>query len=213
MARLQPFSKCDDAAESLQGLGLGEAVLQEEIGAAALLGVGRLLRQDLLESLFGHAGPGQHALALDLGRRGHHQNGVHTPLGTGFIKQRDVQHHQRRAAAGVTAQEALGLLPHQGVQDRFQAAQGLGLSKDGGAQLLPVDCAVMDHAGKGGLDGGHGPPVLGHQPVDRGVGVVQRQAEPPEHPRDRRFSHADGAGETQDHHAVSPQGRRRAVPP
>ena len=46
------------------------AGVDDEIGALALFGVGHLPGQDRLELFRRHAGPRQHALALDLGRRG-----------------------------------------------------------------------------------------------------------------------------------------------
>ena len=66
-----------------------------------------------------HARPGQHALALHCGRRRDHDDGVAAPLAAGLEQQRDVEHHQPRAAAGA-GEEAPSRARGPAVDDRLE---------------------------------------------------------------------------------------------
>ncbi len=67
-------------AGSLEAL----ARIDDEIRQRPLLRVGNLLGQDHLEFRFRHAGPRQHAVALDLGRRSHHHDLVDAVAAAGL---------------------------------------------------------------------------------------------------------------------------------
>ena len=95
--------RVDDAAHLLPRRLHPAAGVDDEIGAAALFRVGHLLCQDRLEFFARSCPAAQHALALDIRRRGHDRHLVDAVPAAGFEKQWDVEHDQRRALAAVVA--------------------------------------------------------------------------------------------------------------
>ena len=75
----------------------------DEIGAAALLGVGHLAVADDVQLVVGHAMTGHHPLFLQESRTGQHGHGVAPPVAAGLEQQGNIQgdHRFRGGGAGV----------------------------------------------------------------------------------------------------------------
>ena len=69
----------------------GPLVIDDEIGALALVRVGQLASEDRVELVRGHSGPREDALALDLRRRGDGDDLVECAFAAGLEQQRDVE--------------------------------------------------------------------------------------------------------------------------
>src|SRR6185437_11159663 len=87
----------DDGAHLLARMIEALAGVDDEMGAGALLLVGHLTGEDAVELGFAHPFARQDPLALHIGRRGDHDDGVHVSLAAGLEEQRDVEHHDRNA--------------------------------------------------------------------------------------------------------------------
>ena len=91
-----------------------------------------------------HARPRQHALALDLRRRGDDHDLVDAVAAAGLEQQRNVEHDQRCAGGAMRRQEGVGVGPHQRMDDRFEPLQRRADRPDTLARkLAAVDDAVV----------------------------------------------------------------------
>ena len=112
----------------------------------------------------------------------------------------NVENHDGPAiACGNRAKTALTGF-NEGVNDRLETVESVGLVEHPGRDRPPVDAPTARHARKGGFDGGDGGLVSFHQRVDRVVGVVNRSAQTSERTRRGAFSHADRASQAEDDH-------------
>ena len=97
----------------------------------------------LVELLLRHAGPRQHALALDMGWRRHDDDRIHARMAAGLEQQRNVQHDHLGAVRARVFQEPALLVGHQRMDDGFQLLErGLVIAGDVPGQLRAVDAAV-----------------------------------------------------------------------
>lgn len=175
------------------------------VGAATLLGIRHLLRQDSLKAGFRHPRAGHDTLPLDPFRGTDHRHQVAALVTAALQQQRHVQHRQLHAPAPACGQEACGRAPHQRVHDRLEPGQCLGVAEHPGSQGQAVDRPVAHDPRKRRVDRRDGGTAARQQAVYRGVGVVHRQSQPPQHAGRRRLAHADRSGQAQHLHG-------RAVP-
>ena len=201
----------DDLPESPQGPTASEAGGNDEIRPAAFLRIGDLVGEDAVEPGIRHPGPGEHPGALHEGRGGDHHDRIAKRIEPDLEQQRDVEDHQRRAAACGSPQEAVPGAAHQRVGDRFQPAQRSAVFEDDPAQRGPVYGAVPQDAGKGGRDRGHRGAAARKQAVHHLVGIMDRQTHAAQHGRGSGLAHADRAGQAEDHHRGTPHKGRSAT--
>ena len=143
--------------------------------------------------------------ALQPRRRGDDEHVSQRRSPAGLEQQRDVEHHQPRAARRGRATKRRSARAHQRMQDRFQPAQLRRVAENArpsAARSMPP--ASLRTPGKRRLDGRDRGAARRQQPMHRGVGVVQRHAEPPQHRRGGALAHADRAGQAEDDHRPDP---------
>ena len=192
-------------------MGAPEAGRDDEAGAPAFLGVGKLVGKNAGEGFRSHPGTRKHPRPLQVSRRRDHDHGIALRGEPDLEQERDVEHDDALAARRGAAEKPALDPAHQRVDDRLQPAQLRPVAEHPLAQHRPVDGTVPHHAGEGLADGLHRGAAARQQTVHRSVGIVYRQAEMAEHPGRRRLAHPDGTGEADDHHAgpVSRGGRPR----
>ena len=182
---------------------LSKTGVDDEIAPPALFGVGHLQPPDMCEFLSCHAGSRENACALDVEGCGDGDDGIDPAGAAAFEEQRDVENDERRAALAVTAQERRLPLAHHRVHDAFEALQGLRIAEDRLAERSAIEAGGAGDAGKFRLDRGECAAAGSLQPVHLRIGIEDGDALALEHLGNGGFSHADGAGEADDLHAVS----------
>ena len=159
-------------------------------------------REDSLELLRGHAGPGEHPRALHLGRRGDDRDLVDL-----------VASRPSRTAAGCRARPAARRHARRG-RPRARAPPPGGRSPRAAAapparrararpSAVAVDARRRRSCRETRPRSRRPARRRALQPVDLGVGVEHRHAFVREHRRHGRLAHADRAGEAEDDHDVS----------
>src|SRR6185312_10573731 len=107
----------DDALEAPEGLGAAEPARHNIVGLAPPQRIGHLLGEDRSEQRLGHAGPGQHAAALDEGRCRDCDHPVDATRAAGLVQKRNVEHRDRCALDALLPQKRGLVAPHQRVKD------------------------------------------------------------------------------------------------
>lgn len=177
--------------------------VDDEIGAAALFAVAHLGGEDRRELFVAHPRPREHAAALHVRGRGHHNGRVDMRVAATFEKEGNIERDDRRAVLPRLGQERLLRLPHQGMHDFFEAAAGFGVAEHGGTEFRAVDALGAGRARERGFDRRKRRAAGALQPVHLGIGIEYGHTRAPQHRRDRRLAHADRTGETKDDHCVS----------
>ena len=118
------------------------------LGAATLLGVRHLFRQDSRQAGFRHPRTGHYTLPLDPFRGTDHRHQVATLVAAALQQQRNVQHRQLDAPPPARGQEPFGGAPHQRVDDRLQPGQRRRIAEHAGTECGPVDGALAHHPGE-----------------------------------------------------------------
>ncbi len=177
------------------GVVAGEAGAEHDVGPAALLGVWHLAADQ------GGGGgvrkaAGAESGALDGGRGGDDEDGVHAALAAGFEQEGDVENGEAAALAAGAGEEAGFLAADQRVDDSLEAGERGGVGEEGGAEAGAVHGAALDGAGKSGGDGGDGGAAGGLEPVNDAVGVEDGDVSPAEGGGGGALTHADAAGKT-----------------
>lgn len=83
---------------------------------------------------------------------------------------------------------------NQRMDDRFQAFEAARMKSELAAEFMPVDCSILHCTGEGCIH--QGCSLAGIEIVDHGIRIVHRDSSIGEELCRRRFSHSDGAGET-----------------
>ena len=159
-------------------------------------GIGYLQCQDLLEFFHGHPRAGEHPFPLHFGRSGDDRNSIEPMLPGLFVKQRDIEHDQRRS--GIVGQEGTAHFRHFGMDDGLELPECIGIAEHGGAQFLPVDSLRPGGAGEGTFDRRDAGTAWALQFVHGGIGIEHRHPQSAQHRCDRALAHADRAGQAED---------------
>ena len=170
--------------------------VEHEVGAPAFFRVRHLLRQKRGKFLLAHARPLEGALALELGRRRNHDDGVAAALAAGLEEERNVEQDHRRAARLRFGQKPLAGGADQRMHDCFEPRQRRGIAEHLRGELGAIDFAGGGRAGKRLLDRGNGFAFV--EGVHHRVGIVNRHARLGKKLRGPRFAHAERAGQAQD---------------
>ena len=192
------FERFDDTIDLDIGVGDGAAGVHNEIGTRALVGVGHLPRQHLLQLLQRHAGTLHDALALSFGRRTDNDDGVDALFAAPLQQQRDLDNGHGGTLRRLAAQKGALGLQHQGMDNGFEALEFAGLRQQRCGELLAIDLASGRGAGKSRLDCRHGGALV--ELVHLGVGIAHSNAKRTQTRGDGGLAHADGAGEANDQH-------------
>lgn len=177
--------------------------VDHEIGAAALFPVAHLGGKDRRELFMAHPRPREHAAALHVRGRGHHNGRVDMRVAAAFEKEGNIERDERRAVLPRLGQKRLLRLTHQGVHDFFEAAAGFGVAEYGGTEFRAVDALGAGRARERRLDRCERRAARALQPVHLGIRIEHRDTGAPQHRRDGRLAHADRTGETENDHCVS----------
>lgn len=177
--------------------------VDHEIGAAALFAVAHLGGEDRSELFGAHARPRQHAAALYVRGRGHHNGRVDMRVATAFEKKRNIERDDRRAVLPRLGQEGLLRLPHQGMHDVFEAAAGFGVAEHGRTEFRSIDAVWAGRTRERRFDRRECRAARTLQPVHLGIRIKHGDTRAAQHRRDRRLAHADRTGETEDDHCRS----------
>lgn len=177
--------------------------VDHEIGAAALFAVAHLGGEDRRELFVAHPRPREHAAALHVRGRGHHDSRVDMRVAAAFEKKGNIERDDRRAVLPRLGQERLLRLPHQGMYDFFEAPAGFGVAEHGRAEFRAIDALGAGRSRERRLDRRKCRAAGTLQPVHFGIGIEHGYTRAPQHRRDRRLAHADRTGETEDDHCVS----------
>lgn len=177
--------------------------VDHEIGAAALFPVAHLGGEDRRELFVAHPQPREHAAALHVRGRGHHDGRVDMRVAATFEKEGNIERDDRRAVLPRFGQESLLRLPHQGMHDFFEAAAGFGVAEHGRAEFRTIDALRTGRAREGRLDRRKRSAAGALQPVHLGIGIEHGHTRAPQHRRDGRLAHADRTSETENDHCVS----------
>ena len=130
-----------------------------------------------------------------VGRRGDDENRIAARLAAGLEQERNVEHGDHGADAETRLRKGFSSSRTSGCTMASSCFMRSGLLRTGGSELRAVDGAVRDRAGKGLLDRRRGAAAI--EPVHGGIGIVNGNAEHPENIGRGRFSHADGAGQSE----------------
>jgi len=147
--------------------------IHDEIRARAFFGIRHLPRQQRLKPFCGNPAF-QHAGALHLGWRRHHDRGIDTAVAAGLEQQRNIEHDNLGAGGLSVPQELLLGAPHQRMHDGLEPLQRRRIAHHLSAERHAIDLAAPGRAGKRRLDQRRGFALV--KPMDRGVGVVHRHA-------------------------------------
>jgi len=192
---------CDRRLQAAQGRRHAGAGRDDEIGGPNFHRIGPLLGTNGGQLGRTHPRPPQHPLGLKKGRRHHHRHPVAAALAVGFEQERDIEHHQPGPPPRLTAQECALGAAHQGMQDGLQPPKRGRIAEHLGTQSGAIDRPRHHASGKGRPDCRHRRAAPSQQPMNGGVGVMNRQAPAPQHAGGGAFALANRAGQTQDLHA------------
>ena len=156
-----------------------------------------------VELLRRHAGARQHALALHLGRRADHDGDVDPVVAAGLEQQRDLEHGHRGARGAASAcRNARSAACTSGCTIASSRLKPAGSRSSAADSFWRSTRPSRGRAGKRCLDRRHRRARV--ELVHLGVGVAHRDAALAEARRDRRFAHADRAGQSDDQHPAGP---------
>ena len=133
------------------------------------------------------------------------------PIGTGFKQQGYVEGDQATAAAAGILQKAAFLPVHQRMENALQSLQRSIVAEHVSGKTGPIDASVNYHIREGFLDQRYGTAAFGQQPVHRDVGIMGRDAEPPQMAGRGALAHADRAGQSKDDHGPMTNWRKLSV--
>lgn len=187
------------------GAGFAQALagVDHKIGAAALFPVAHLRGEDRRELFAAHPRPCEHAAALHMRGRRHHDGRIDVRVAAAFEQERNIERDDRRAVSPRFGQKCLLRLPHHGVHDRLESAARFGVAEHGRAEFRAVDALGAGGAREHRFDRCERRAAGALQPVHLGIGIEHGHARAPQHRRDGRLAHPDRAGETKDDHCVS----------
>ena len=199
-----------DLRLGLRGLA---GIVDDEVGAAHLLGEGHLARDAPLRLRAGEAVPRHEAAELRRGLRVHDDHAVHLARGADLDEERDVEHDQPVEALGRPRVED-GLPPGRdgGMRDPLQDLAARGIGEDERPEALPVELAVRPrHVRAERLDdGAPGGLVRRDDLAGEEVGVDEPAPQLHQLPADRRLAGRDPAGEPDEQERARPS-RSRGV--
>ena len=205
-----PAHQSDDRCEPAQGVALAAAGRDDKVSPATLFPVSYLFCQDGLVALRRHPLARQDTQRLDRGGGADDDDGVAQLLAAGLEQQRYVQYNDGAARSRLTLQEVESRKAHLGVKDCFEPGERDGVIEYALGKALPVDRTVPGNTGECRLDSGDRSASPTEQPMNRRIRIMDRDPEQTEHARRGRFAHADGAGQTKNHHVSRPRISRRA---
>ena len=144
-------------------------------------------------------------------RRRHDEHVIAAPLAAGLEQQRDVEHHERLAPRPARRRRSAARPRAPADAGSLRAAATPPASpktrRPSAARSMPP--ASLRTPGNAASTAAHRAAARRQQPMDRGVGIEQRHAEPPQHRRGGALAHADRAGQAENDHAPVPrQGRQ-----
>src|SRR5215470_12392153 len=113
--------------------------IHHKIGATTLFRVGRLLGEQGLEFLLGHAGPFKDSGTLYLRRRCYHHDRVDATVSPGFKQQRNIEDRDGRARTLGLLKKPRFLASNQRMNDSFETPQRLSVVEDAFRKLIAVN--------------------------------------------------------------------------
>jgi hypothetical protein len=174
---------------------------------AALDSIGHLPRNDRIDLRTAHPSTPPYPVDLDGARRRNDDHEIDAPLPAGLQQQRNVQ--DRRALPGRpgAGEEPPLFCAHHRMDDPLYPLQRFRLAEDQRAQRRAIqrEAALrvrMHSTWKRGGNRRQRLPARRLQSVNGGVGIEHWEACAPECGRDRRFAHADPAGQTDHSHSA-----------
>jgi len=151
--------------------------------------------------------PSQHPGTLDSLRGADDEDRVAARLATRLQQQRHVEHGKAHPPLPAPVQEAGLFLADERMDDRLQPRHRLRLAQHGSREADPVDRAIADGVGESRRDQGNGPAAI--ERMDRGIGIMDRNAARLKQSGGGRLAHADRAGQAEDEgHGVPRPGAR-----
>lgn len=173
----------------------GQAGAYDDVGARAAGAVVHLAGDDAVGLGGRHGAPGDDPLTLQRARRRHRDDEVAIAVSAGLEQERNVEDDERSAGGSGAGEEPGALATDEWMNDPLENRKERAILQDRAAQTGTVDAAPHERAGNERRDRRDGIAARSLEPVDRGVGVEDRDLGAAEQSRDRGFTHGDAAGE------------------
>ena len=187
--------------------------IHDKVGAPAFLGVRHLFGEKRGELVLGHPRAAEDALALQIGRRRHHDDGVAEPLASGLEQERHVEDDDGCVAGLRLGEERVPRRRDQRMHDGLEPAERCVIPEHHRGELAAIDLAAVGRPGERALDQRDCFALI--ELMHHGVGIVDRHSRLGKELCRRRFAHAEGAGQAQDEGAMAhasrhPRRRRKS---
>jgi hypothetical protein len=181
-----------------------------EIGFGNFLLNGHLSGEALID-LFGRPAARRQPLLLRSGRARHTNRGVKLRFGTGFEQERDHDHAERAALAPPRFDLSMPALANRRVEDLFELFARCLVREYQPGELVPAQRPLRTEQFRAerGSDLGQGRLPGPYDLAREVIRIDHRDVTGAQEIRTRGLAHADTAGETEDEHEESLQGKER----
>ena len=157
--------------------------------------------EDCRQSALRHTGSTQHPLALHQSWGRDDENVIAPPLAAAFKKQRDIKHDDRCSTPSGKSEEALFVGSHHRMDNLLKPRQSFQIREYLSSEQGSIDPALgTRNPGKRRRHQGHRRAAWPQQPMNRTVGVEERNSEPSQRRRGSALAHANRAREAKDDH-------------